>query len=169
MIRAATMADLPRLLEIEAQAFPLDRISRRSFRHLLTRANAVSLVEEAVDERVEEGPAGDEAGGLCGYVTVLFNRRSSLARLYSIAVHPRCRGRGVGERLLSAAEAACRARGCTALRLEVHPDNAGARRLYARSGYRVFGAYRRFYEDGADATRMEKALAPARQAAGARG
>lgn len=156
MTRAATLADLPRLLEIEAQAFPFDRISRRSFRHLLTRANAVSLVEEA--------PVDVDAAGLCGYVTLLFNRRSSLARLYSIAVHPRCRGRGVGERLLSAAEAACRARGCTALRLEVHPHNAGARRLYARAGYRAFGQYRRFYEDGADATRMEKSLLPARQA-----
>lgn len=147
MIRAATMDDLPRLLEIEAQAFSIDRISRRSFRHLLSRANAVSLVEE-------------DSAGLCGYVTVLFKRGTSLARLYSIAIDPRCRGRGVGERLLAAAEQAGRERHCIVLRLEVHPQNARARRLYDRAGYREIGVYRNFYEDGADAQRLEKSLVP---------
>ena len=143
MIRPATLEDLPALMEIEARAFTHDRISRRNFRHLLTGANALSLVDR-------------DRQGLCGYVTVLFNRRSPRARLYSLAVDPRCRGRGLGTKLLAAAEKACRAHGCGALRLEVHPRNSTAQRLYRQAGYREFGHYPAFYEDGADALRLEK-------------
>ena len=146
MIRPATIEDLPSLVEIETEVFPLDRISRRSFRHLLTRANAVSLVDE-------------EEHGLCGYVTVLFRHGSPIARLYSIAVHPRCRGCGRGDALLAAAERASRERRCACLRLEVHPGNVLARRFYVRAGYHEFGMFRQFYEDGSDAIRMEKHLA----------
>lgn len=145
MIRPATIRDLPALLALEAEAFTGDRISRRNFRHLLTKAHAISLVDE------------DEAG-LCGYVTVLFKKATPLGRLYSIAVSPRCRGQRKGELLLGAAEHASRQRGCSALRLEVRPDNAAARGLYDRSGYRSIGVYKRFYEDGADAIRLEKQL-----------
>lgn len=145
MIRPATIDDLPALLALEADAFTGDRISRRSFRHLLTKANAVLLVDE-------------EGSRLCGYVALLFNRANPLARLYSIAVEPRCRGRRKGELLLEAAERASRQRDCIALRLEVRPDNAPARSLYAKAGYHDIGIYHRFYEDGADAIRLEKRL-----------
>lgn len=145
MIRPARIDDLPALVELENDVFPQDRISRRSFRHLLTRAHAASLVDEDGD-------------GLCGYVTVLFRRGAAWGRLYSLAVLPRCRGRRLGEQLLAAAEQACRKQGCTTLRLEVHPNNAVAQRLYAKAGYRDFGRYPGFYEDGADALRLEKPL-----------
>lgn len=146
MIRPARFDDLPALVEIENDVFTQDRISRRNFRHLLTRAHAVSLVDEDRD-------------GLCGYVTVLFRRGAAWGRLYSLAVLPRCRGRRLGEKLLAAAEQACRRRRCKALRLEVHPRNAVARRLYEKTGYLEFGRYPAFYEDGADALRLEKPLA----------
>lgn len=145
MIRPATIEDLPALLELEAQAFASDRISRRSFRHLLTKANAVCLIDE-------------EDGGLSGYVMVLFNRRSPVARLYSIAVQPSRSGQRKGELLLAAAEQSSRRHGCSALRLEVRPENAAALRLYERNGFHKIGTYRSFYEDGADAIRMEKRL-----------
>lgn len=145
MIRPATIRDLPALLALEAEAFTGDRISRRSFRHLLTKANAASLVDE-------------DRTGLCGYVTVLFSRATTLARLYSIAVAPRCRGRRKGKLLLGAAEEASQRRGCRALRLEVRPDNKAARGLYSKRGYQGIGVYRRYYEDGADAIRLEKPL-----------
>jgi ribosomal protein S18 acetylase RimI-like enzyme len=146
MIRPARIDDLPALVDIENDVFAKDRISRRNFRHLLTRGRAVSLVDE-------------DSNGLCGYITVLFRRGAGWGRLYSLAVLPRCRGRRLGEQLLAAAEQACRKRGCSSLRLEVHPDNAVAQRLYDRTGYRAFGRYPEFYEDGADALRLEKPLA----------
>ena len=46
MLRCATLDDIPDLLTVETQCFTTDRLSRRSFRHLLTRGNAVTLLDE---------------------------------------------------------------------------------------------------------------------------
>ena len=69
-------------------------------------------------------------------------------------------GRGVGRTLIEAAEAQALARGCRAIRLEVHPENHAAIGRYRKSGYREFARYRRYYEDGGDALRFEKRLVP---------
>jgi ribosomal protein S18 acetylase RimI-like enzyme len=102
--------------------------------------------------------AAIDASGLLGKAIVFFRRNTDIARLYSIAVGHEARGRGLGEALLGAVERAARASGRRRLRLEVRQDNAGAIRLYERLGYRCFGAYAGFYEDGADAWRYEKHL-----------
>ena len=79
--------------------------------------------------------------GLAGNAIVLFRPRSVIARLYSIAVAPAMSGRGVGTMLLAAAEAAALARGCRAIRLEVHVTNHAAISRYRKSGYREFGRH----------------------------
>ena len=103
MIRAAGIRDLDALVALEERCFSTDRISRRQFRHLLTRANARSLVV-------------DDGDRLAGYVLVLFSRGTALARLYSIAVDGAARGRGLGRQLLAAAERAALERGCVSMR-----------------------------------------------------
>lgn len=145
-IRPATEADLAALVALEQQAFRGDRMSRAQYRRHLRSAGASVLVATA-------------AGDLLGSALVFFRRGSTLARLYSIATAPAARGRGLGARLLAAAEAAARARGCRALRLEVRVDNPAAIGLYERAGYRRIGAYADYYDDGADAWRYEKPLA----------
>ena len=147
-IRPATPADLDALLALERAAFTSDHLSRRQYRQHLHSPTAAVLA--AVD-----------TDGLLGKAVVFFRRNSDIARLYSIAVNVRARGRGVGEALLHAVEKASRARGCTRLRLEVRQDNTGAMRLYERLGYRRFAARAGFYEDGADAWRYEKILSTA--------
>ena len=101
-------------------------------------------------------------GALALMVTaiVLFRPRSTLARLYSIAVAPHMAGRGIGPMLLQAAEDVARSRHATAMRLEVHHTNQAAISRYRKSGYREFGRHRCYYEDGADALRFEKRLIP---------
>lgn len=150
-IRRATLADLPALLALERRAFTTDHLSPRQYRHHLT--NTTACIFAAVD-----------ASGLLGKALVFFRKNTLVARLYSIAVAHEARGRGVGQALMRAAERAAQARGCTRLRLEVRQDNAAAIRLYERIGYRRFGAYSGFYEDGADAWRYEKPLGPKREA-----
>ncbi len=147
MIRKATLADLEPLLALESRCFDADRISRRSFRHLLTRANAVTLVDE-------------RDGVIAGYATVLFNMGTSLARLYSIAVDAAWRGVGVGAELVAACERAALDGECVSLRLEVRDDNAASLALFRGLGYRRFGHYHDYYEDHMDAVRLEKDLAP---------
>ena len=59
------------------------------------------------------------------------------AFIYDIEVDEAHRGTGLGRALLAAAEEAVRARGATALELNVFGGNARAIRLYETSGYRV--------------------------------
>lgn len=144
-IRTAIARDLEQLLALERAAFTTDHLSPRQYHRHLHSPTAVVLV--AVD-----------ATELLGKALVFFRQRSDVARLYSIAVAQRARGRGVAKALLEAAAAAARLRGCQRLRLEVRQDNVAAIALYERLGYRRFGARSGYYEDGADAWRYEKHL-----------
>ena len=147
MIRTATLDDVAQLLRLENACFETDRLSRRQFRYMLTRANAVVLVD-----------AGEET--LRGYVLILFSRGTSMARLYSIAVDPNARGGGVARSLVLAAEAESRERDCAYLRLEVRKDNTASLGLFHAMGYRKFDEREDYYEDHMDAWRFEKSLAP---------
>ncbi|MDW7771583.1 MAG: GNAT family N-acetyltransferase/peptidase C39 family protein [Desulfobulbaceae bacterium] len=144
-IRPAALEDIPDLIRIENSSFDLDILSRRNFRHILSRGHATTLIAE-----YEGRPAG--------YVMVLFNRGTSVARLYSVAVMPEARGKGIGLALAEAAEDAAIENGYAYLRLEVHQNNRASRELFARLGYQQFGIYTDYYEDHADALRFEKAL-----------
>jgi ribosomal-protein-alanine acetyltransferase len=143
VIRPAVRADLTALVALENTTFATDRLTRRNFQWMLSKANSALLVA-TLDER------------LVGYILVLFHDGTSLARIYSIALDPSARGRGIGDALVEAAEQAALAEDCAYVRLEVRPDNAPAIRLYERHGYRKFGRYRDYYEDHADALRYEK-------------
>ncbi len=145
MIRPAATADIDALVRIENRCFSTDRLSRRSFRHLLTRGRCAMLVVE-------------EAARVAGYALVLFHRGTSLARLYSFAVDPDFQGRGLGRALLKATEEAAVAAECITLRLEVRRDNSDTIALYAKAGYRQFGVYPDYYEDHMEALRFEKRL-----------
>lgn len=144
-IRPGTPDDLDALVSLEERIFTGDRLSRRSFRRLLERPTARFVV------------AGDR-DRILGYALILFRARTALARLYSIAVDPAARGQGLGARLLDAAEHAAFDHGCILMRLEVRADNAAAIALYEKRGYRQFGRYLAYYDDDADALRLEKRL-----------
>lgn len=57
------------------------------------------------------------------------------SELHSMWVSPEVRGRGVGDRLMSAVEEWATRSGYTTLKLAVFPDNAAAIALYLRHGY----------------------------------
>jgi [ribosomal protein S18]-alanine N-acetyltransferase len=144
-LRRGRLSDLDALVEMEQAVFTTDILSRRSFRRFLAAPTATLLVAEA-------------GGKLAGYVLVLYRPRSKLARLYSIAVAPHIGRRGVGPLLLAAAEDAARRRGRRVMRLEVHTCNARAIARYEKTGYRLFGRHRAYYDDRADALRFGKTL-----------
>jgi ribosomal-protein-alanine acetyltransferase len=140
-----------RLTALEAGAFASDRLSPRSFRRLIGAATAACRVAAAGSD-------------IAGYYLLLFRRGSDIARLYSIAVDRRCRGRGIATRLIAHAERTARRRGLRRLRLEVRESNRAAIRLYERLGYRQIGRRTGYYADGADARRYEKCLVVSRKA-----
>ena len=145
MIREAVIGDLEALVALEERSFETDRISSRQFRYLLTRAHAVTLVDEATD-------------GIRGDVVVLFRRGTSLARLYSIAIDESARGQGVGAALLAAAEQAAMEHGFAYMRAEIRTDNAPSLNLFSQAGYWPFAVHEDYYEDHSDAVRLEKRL-----------
>ncbi len=147
LIRPASLRDLDALVALEQSCFESDRLSRRNFRYMLTKARASTLVDA-------------EGDTLRGYVMVLFNAGTSLARLYSIAVSPNWRGHGVGVHLMEAAEECARDAECVYMRLEIRSDNVASIRMFEKQGYRRFGAYEDYYEDHMGALRFEKMLAP---------
>ena len=110
MIRPASLHDIYTLVNIENQCFGSDILSRRSFRYLLTKGHAHTLVDE-------------QAGTVRGYAMVLLSSGTSMARLYSLAVDPGQRRQGVGSQLLDAAEHAAQEQDCVSMRLEARRDN----------------------------------------------
>jgi len=58
-----------------------------------------------------------------------------LLNIHDIAVLPEYRGRGIASRMLEAAEALARRRGCCKLTLEVLSGNTIAQAVYARFGF----------------------------------
>jgi ribosomal protein S18 acetylase RimI-like enzyme len=147
MIRSATLADLDALVEIEKRCFEIDRFSRRSFRYLLTKANAETIVDI-------------RDGDLLAYVMLLFNMGTSLARVYSIAVDPKIRGQGIAAALLEKAEQVTLEHDCVYIRSEIRTDNKPSQSLFTKHGYKQFGMIKDYYEDHADALRYEKILVP---------
>ncbi len=158
MIRPATHDDLEELVRIENVAFVTDRLSRRSFRYLMSEGNAAILVDSP-DVRAPDATV--PVGGACrGYAIILFNRGTSLARLYSIAVDPAHQRAGLGRALLDAAEEKARRHAAAYMRLEVRADAVDVQRFYHAHGFRKFALQPHYYEDDVAAVRMEKSLAP---------
>ncbi len=148
MIRKAKIKDIGKLIEIENICFDTDKLSKRSFKYLLTKGNAETFLNE------------EENGTISGYALLLFHSATSLARLYSIAVHPDFRGKHIGELLFNEAEKKAIGHKCVYLRLEVRSDNKASKGLCKKLGYKQIGIIPEYYEDRMTAIRFEKFLHP---------
>jgi ribosomal protein S18 acetylase RimI-like enzyme len=144
--RLATPADLPALLELETAAFAaVDRFPRAAWRRMLTSPSALVLV-------VREG------GACLGAIAWLLRRTSAQARMYSLAVAPQARGRGLAQALFAASLRRLPAR-IQRLSLEVRASNLPARTLYERLGFQITCPLPGYYDDGGDGVRMQRARA----------
>jgi ribosomal protein S18 acetylase RimI-like enzyme len=144
-LRPATLADLDTLQVIETRCFDIDRMSRRSMSYMIQKGNCDFIVA-CLDDIV------------IGYILILYHKGTHLGRIYSLAVLPEYRGRQIGEHLLRQAEDIASDHNCIYMRLEVHPNNKGAIRLYEANGYKKFDTVEDYYEDHADALRYQKRI-----------
>jgi len=147
-LRDATPADLDALVDLERACYPPQQAySREEYRYALTRAKAVNLLAE-------------EATAIVGFVGAFHHRAHRIGHVYTVNVHPKERGRGLGLRLLEACEARLRTLGMTRCVLEVNVENEPAMRLYEKAGYAraelLEGYYTQYHVN--DAWRYEKAL-----------
>jgi len=135
--------DLDQILEIEKLCFPLPW-SRESFLSELRNPLARYIV--AQEGFVLQGYAG---------IWLIFDE----GHITNVAVHPRARGRRIGELLLANIIALASAHGAVAVTLEVRPSNNAALSLYRRMGFEEKGLRRGYYIDnGEDALIMFKKL-----------
>lgn len=140
-VRPANEADLPRLLAIQAAAFP------DANRTLLRSGVRAGLALVAVDETPVDWttvPTSEAAG----YVLVTADAAS--VYVAELAVAPGYRRRGHGRRLLAAV--AARHPDRERLRLTTRADNEAARAFYASLGFREVRALPDYYggEDGSE-------------------
>ena len=149
-LRKARLSDASGIFDLE-QHFSSDRMSLRSVRNFLRSGSARVWV-------AVPGHESEVARPLLAALILLIRRGAKAARIYSVVVDPEARGQGLGLRLIQRAEAAARAAGCREIALEVHEENADARRLYARLGYAEGRRLAGFYEDGSDGLRLRKRL-----------
>lgn len=139
----ATFGDIPALVAIEDVAFSGDRLNSKRFKHFIR------------SEHSELWCLGDD---VIAYALVLYHRGTSLARLYSIAVDPSYRGKGLAKQLLIWSERQAMRRGVFFMRLEVRQDNHEALQLYEKQGYRIIKELDDYYENHAPGWRLEKHL-----------
>ena len=146
-IRVAQTQDIEALLHTEASCFSVDRLSKRQFRHhIQSPLSAVLVAYNTSDEQ------------LLGYGICLCRPGTRVARLYSLAILPIARGRGIALQLMYALEDCAVEQDRFYMRLEVAKTNTQAIGLYQKTDYRVFGEYPDYYQDHSDALRMQKRI-----------
>jgi [ribosomal protein S18]-alanine N-acetyltransferase len=149
-IRTAKPDDFERIVELENLCFRKEHAySRRQLRYLLTKANSTILVE-TTDALIR------------GFLIILYRRGTTVAGIETINVDPMVRKKGVGLRLLSAAEDLLRKKGIRRMRLEVAISNQAAVLLYERAGFQKSMLLKNYYyfdhQGSRDALRMIKEL-----------
>ncbi len=146
-VRHATLADLHPLNTLEQQLFTGDRISPRQMKRFIQSSQARMFVVEINNETI-------------AYALLLFHQGTQLSRLYSIAVKPDFRGRGIAQKLIEQCERTALDQGFNTLRLEVRKDNIAAKKLYEKLGYKTLKVLIHYYDDLADGLKMQKRLTP---------
>ena len=133
-IRKIEPTDLDKIIEIENKCFDnFIAYSPKQLKYLITKANSDCLLEA-----IQEIPRG--------FIIVLLKRNSDLAGIETLNVDPMYRGKGIGKKLLKAAEEEMIVKGIKKIRLEVSTNNKCAINLYERSGFRKTAFLKDYYK-----------------------
>ena len=133
-IRLAASSDIPALLALVRRYWDFEGIQGFT-------ALRVELVLQRLlaDPRLGLVWVAETDGLLEGYLIAVLvlsvEHQGLMAEIDEFFVMPPARSRGIGGRLLAAAEAALAARGCVRLQLQLGATNAQGRAFYERRGY----------------------------------
>ena len=143
-LRPMTEAEFPAYRERLLEGYAADIARARG----LPADTALRLATQQTDELLPHGVrtsgqllfiAVDDAGGPAGLLWLATHSPdgAQVGWIYAIEVDEAKRGKGYGRELMLLAEAECRRRGLTTLRLNVFGPNVVARQLYESLGYEV--------------------------------
>jgi ribosomal-protein-alanine N-acetyltransferase len=149
-IYIANANEIDAIVEIEQKCFPGKAgYSKRQLENLILNANSDCLVEK-------------QDGIIRAFLIVTYRQGSLTCDIETIDVDPDFKNRGIGLKLLKAAEIDMRRRGMRWSQLEVSEGNEAALKLYKNAGYtfkeRIEGYYKFEHNGTHNAIRMVKAL-----------
>lgn len=150
-VRPANAADLTALSEIEQDCFasPDDQFSRRQIKALMANPRSTLFVAE------------DPQGPVAWAVSLVRQHRHwRSGRIYSVAVHSRARGRGIGRLLTERLLQDFRSRNILRVYLEVREDNQTAIALYKALGFTPVRRLPAYYAPGVDGLSCRVILTP---------
>ncbi len=140
-IRAARPGDIPQLLTLIRRYWDFEGIQ-----------GFAALRIELLLKELLSGPAArgviwlaESRGTLMGYLIVVLvmsvEHQGLMGEIDEFFVLPEARSHGTGARLLAAAEADLRQRGCVRLQLQLASGNTRARAFYERLGFAARAGY----------------------------
>lgn len=98
------------------------------------------------------------SGEIAANLILLFRKNSKHIRIYSLAVDPKMRGKGLAREMINYAEKKASQLNINQLSLEVNEHNFSAIQLYQSSGFQVVQTKKIYYKDGSDALVMKKLI-----------
>ena len=145
-IRPMTHADLPAVLAIEVDLFPIDAWTEELFLGELAEVSKSRDVAVAISDSEIVGYASFRYVGKQGDVN-------------TIAVSRDQQGKGIGTALMDWLESQATLRNVREIFLEVRSDNEAAMKVYASRGYERIDVRRNYYGNTIDANIMRKRVA----------
>jgi len=149
-IRSVNSIDLNDIIEIEKKCFK-DYLAYtpKQLKYLITKANSSCLLESF--EEITRG-----------FIITLYKKDSYVAGIEILNVDPVHQGKGIGKKLLKAAEEEMLEKNMKRIRLEVSTGNQSALNLYEKSGFRRIALLKNYYRyehhGSNDAFRLVKLL-----------
>ena len=149
-IQLADANEIDAIFEIEQKCFP-EKVaySKRLLEYLILNANSDCLVEK-------------QNGIIRAFLIITYRQGSLTCNIETIDVDPAFKNKGIGLKLMEAAEIEAKRRGMCWSQLEVSEGNKAALNLYKKAGYtfkeRVEGYYKFEHNGSRNAIRMIKAL-----------
>ncbi len=138
-----TNSVLAQVIKIENASFKTDAYQIEDFQQVYCKCSELSIVAEI-------------AGQIAGYMmTCLLPDRG---HVFSLAVAPAYRRRGVGEALFRYTVDRLSEGGIGKIELEVRKTNEAGRSFWKQMGFVPVGTIPDFYDDGAEALQMRKSI-----------
>lgn len=143
ILRKAMMTDLPAIMVIEQLCFADDCFSEQQFAYLIRHAKGWFYV---ITHREQ----------IVGYASLLSNARTHYLRIYSIAIHPEFKGKGLGQMMMEQIIRTAKNNNMEKITLEVNVFNKTAIILYKRNGFISRSIKKNYYHNGTDALYMQR-------------
>jgi len=137
--------DVEQVAELEKLCFGEEGFSKKQINYLIRKANGEVVVAII-------------SGEIIASLILLFRKNSQQIRLYSLAVSPQMRGKGIAKEMISYSENKAKEMGLNKLSLEVNENNHSAIQLYQSAGFQFFQTKKDYYKDGSSALVMKKQI-----------